>query len=295
MNRQRAGRGPFVYLLLLFSFAWAAQLVVLWKGGLAGPLFPKVAPLIMFLPGVLAVAVLLWTGEGLRSIPWRIRDPGSLLIAALLPAVSAVACVVIIGWLGLGSSPHIQFVDGHVMLEKGRWMLGRGAQSVPWFVLNLAVTAVVFALVNGAVAAGEEIGWRGYLQPRLLERFGLLRGVVLLGLIWAHWHTPVILAGYNYPETPVLGALFLFPLELIFASFLLAWLTIRSGSVWPAALAHGSYNAFHGYIVQGVEPSGTRLGIDLVVLGVALCVALPAYVLSRRALKSTGGQSLAAA
>ncbi|MCP4202539.1 MAG: CPBP family intramembrane metalloprotease [bacterium] len=277
-----ARAGILGYLALLLPVTYALQLLVLWRGGLDGPLVARFAPLIMFLPGVTALAMLLRTGEGLRSIPWRIGRPRYLIAAAFIPALSAMLCVAIISSLKLGSSPHLQLVDGLVVLEKGRWVLGQGGQSVPRFALNLAATAVVFAVVNGVFAAGEEIGWRGYLQPRLVERLGPLGGIVILGLIWAHWHTPMILAGYNYAETPVLGALVLFPLELILASFLLAWLTIQSRSVWPAALAHGSTNAFHGHIVQGMELSGPRLGADLVTLSVALAVAVPAYLTIRR-------------
>ncbi len=282
MTTNRRGTGVGSYLLLLFSLTYAVQLVVLWRGGLDSPLFARAAPLIMSLPGLLAVALLLWRGDGLRTIAWRIGRPGYLVAAAIVPAASAILCVAIITWLGLGSSPHLHLADGQVVLEKGRWILGQGRQSIPGFSVNLVTTAMVFALVNGVVAAGEEIGWRGYLQPILVARFGLLRGIILLGLIWAHWHTPMVLAGYNYPETPVLGAFVLFPLELILASALLAWLTIRSGSVWPAALAHGSYNAFHGYVVQGMEVTGPRLVTDLVALAVALAIAVPAYFLARR-------------
>lgn len=46
--------------------------------------------------------------------------------------------------------------------------------------------AVVFVLVTG-----EEIGWRGFILPRLLPRFGAWRASVIVGFVWVFWHLPL--------------------------------------------------------------------------------------------------------
>jgi uncharacterized protein len=48
----------------------------------------------------------------------------------------------------------------------------------------------VLVLVYGVIAISEEIGWRGYAQPRLAGRYGVLGGAVLLGLLLGLWHLP---------------------------------------------------------------------------------------------------------
>lgn len=89
---------------------------------------------------------------------------------------------------------------------------------------------------------GEELGWRAVLQPALEQRVGSWKATLAVGAIWAYWHLPVNLAGYNDAIHPGLTAWVLFPLSLIATSFGLAWVTARSQSVWPAALAHGAHN-----------------------------------------------------
>jgi uncharacterized protein len=56
----------------------------------------------------------------------------------------------------------------------------------------LAIFALRFAatLVSGF---GEEFGWRGYMLPRLAEKFGAKKGLLLHAFIWWFWHLPVII------------------------------------------------------------------------------------------------------
>ena len=47
---------------------------------------------------------------------------------------------------------------------------------------------------------GEEYGWRYYLQPVLQKKFGLRRGVLLLGVLWGLWHLPLDIFFYVTPD-----------------------------------------------------------------------------------------------
>ena len=105
-------------------------------------------------------------------------------------------------------------------------------------IVNIVVTAIAFSLMNGIPAAAEEFTWRGFLQGILIDKLGITKGVVALGLIWSFWHLPALLAGYNHPEHPILGSFFLQPIQEISISFFFAWLTLKSKSFIPAAIAH---------------------------------------------------------
>ena len=82
-----------------------------------------------------------------------------------------------------------------------------------------------------------------------MAQYGVVAGLVGLGLFWGIWHAPVIYAGYNFPGYPLLGSLVFMPLFTLGTSGVFAWLTLRSGSFWPAVLAHASFNSTAGPLI----------------------------------------------
>jgi uncharacterized protein len=90
---------------------------------------------------------------------------------------------------------------------------------------------------------GEEIGMRGYLQPRLMS-LGRTRALLLVGLVWATWHQVLIfLTPVDFPTGNLLLFLPLFYGTIVAASLLFGYLRIYTGSVWPASIAHSVHNA----------------------------------------------------
>ena len=73
---------------------------------------------------------------------------------------------------------------------------------------------MIAGMIVGAL--GEEIGWRGLMQPLLEKRYALLVASILVGLVWGLWHVG------HYKN----GALFMvgFLLVTISASIIVAWL-----------------------------------------------------------------------
>jgi hypothetical protein len=48
-----------------------------------------------------------------------------------------------------------------------------------------------YALLSIPFAFGEELGWRGYAQEKFVGQFGMFGGLLLLGVLWGFWHTPI--------------------------------------------------------------------------------------------------------
>ena len=124
------------------------------------------------------------------------------------------------------------------------------AQHADAFAAFFGIPATMIFIVIGTMAwaLGEELGWRGFLVPRLYERFGLIKSSLISGLIWAAWHYPILLGANYNAGTPPVYALACFTLMVIGMSFLMTWLRMASGSIWPCVLLHATHNT----LVQGV-------------------------------------------
>jgi len=100
----------------------------------------------------------------------------------------------------------------------------------PWIYVPAAILFFGF---------GEEVGWRGYLIPRLQERFTPRHAAFLFVPLWALWHLPLFLGGTNL-ATMGAGAIAGWIGSLLVGSVLLSWLyNVSRGSVLPVALFHG--------------------------------------------------------
>jgi membrane protease YdiL (CAAX protease family) len=143
------------------------------------------------------------------------------------------------------------------------WNLGLAHFAVPVFsrpvaglTINGTATArfvefLLIALTLGGFssclsAAGEEIGWRGYMLPRLVDA-RIPMPIFWSGLVWALWHTPLIVSGqYASGPHPLMSAA-VFVCTVVAMGFVFGWLRLSSGSIWPCIWAHGVWNA----VIQG--------------------------------------------
>jgi membrane protease YdiL (CAAX protease family) len=111
-------------------------------------------------------------------------------------------------------------------------------------ILNALINFLIgFGILVLTFALGEEIGMRGYLQPRLMS-FGRTRALLVVGLVWATWHMPLYyFVAKLFPVGNVLLFLPLFYGTIVAASFIFGYLRIYTGSTWPASIAHSVHNA----------------------------------------------------
>jgi uncharacterized protein len=234
-----------VFFVLAYVFSW-------WPWPLyAFGLSPS--PIIAFGPFLAAILVLaLTTGKGgvvtllRRMVRWRVR-PVWYAVALLLPvAISGGAALLNVVVLG-ASAPS--------PAELGAW-----SGLVPTFFLRL--------LVPGIGGAWEEPGWRGYALPKLQGGHSALLASLILGVVWAFWHLPLMVIGQIHLSDPV---------------FIVAWTVVltwvfnnTNGSVLIAMLMHNIHN-----VISGGYFSAMFSGADWVRQGwllVALWCAVAAIV-----------------
>ena len=148
-----------------------------------------------------------------------------------------------------------------------------------------AVTAAPF--INMVPAFGEELGWRGMLFPLLCKRMSQRAAVLVSGVIWGLWHAPIIAMGHNYgmgyPGFPIAGILMMV-LACIAMGSIMGYLRLRTGSVWPCALAHGAVNATAsigvlfctaGFTLLGPNMLGLLAGLPMIAVGIVCWLRMP--------------------
>jgi membrane protease YdiL (CAAX protease family) len=258
-------KGVVSYLLITFGMAWILWEIPLRLGvSTRSPLFQLAVLPGAFAPAVAAVIVRKWiTHEGFADagLHLNLQKWPYYLLAWLLPLLVTPVIVTLAIALGI-SQPDFSLQRALRTLAPDA---SPPASMPPAIWLVLPVQLMVTALVATPVLWGEEFGWRGYLQVRLVAHRPVLAAAAT-GLIWGVWHYPLTLRGYTYPDQPVLGLL-VFPVSTILLSIIFGWLRLRTGSVWAASLAHAATNAIGGSLTTLLFMGGLN-GIFVSYLGV---------------------------
>ena len=200
--------------------------------------FGLMIPVIMWCPALAALVSCRSLGRTFRSIAWRWPNNKYIVAAYIVPLTyTSIAYGAIWAWhLGGWNSEFVSEVVQNFGL--------RGLPVWGSFTLYIASMASGGLILNLSTALGEEIGWRGFLIPELAKQMSFTRLSLLSGIIWTAWHTPLLLfADYN-AGTNRWYALGCSTVTLVSLSFILAWLRLKSDSVWPAAVFHASHNLF---------------------------------------------------
>jgi uncharacterized protein len=209
-NRTTNAIRLFIALALGLSFLYWGLFFLRSKGWLPfDPASDLMGALRGYGPTVAALltAALIYGRQGLKELwrhvaKWRI-PPWLLALAILAPLLGSLILLFI---------THLAGVN-----------LALTSQSVP--VPKLVIIFLFFAVVDGPT--GEEIGWRGFLLPRLLEKYGAIYASALLGVVWFVWHVPLYVA----TDKVVLDLAFFcgYLLNNVAMSFLHTWFFLRSG------------------------------------------------------------------
>ena len=198
---------------------------VLVIGNLAGIFYHAVDGLggLVFIlsPLLVAFGLRIFGGDGWGDVgfaPRIAKHPLLYLVALLIfPAFFALT-------LGIGVA------IGSVHMQPG-W---------PALLTNVALAGAVPVLV---FAFSEEVAWRGYLEPRL-SALGVPapKRHLIVALVWGVWHTGYVLSQTDYTTLPLPLFFVLFFTAMVPMSFLFGIWRTRTGSFWPAFLAHGIAN-----------------------------------------------------
>ena len=235
------------FLSLTFVLSWGIcfALTARWSYGDPQVMFGLIA--VMFMPALCSLLTRLITREGFGHMELRMRFfRGGWIDYA-------------IAWLGIplliivGGAFYFLLFSGQFDPSMGlyRQMAGAAAegmtdgQLMADAFIGLGIGMVISPIANALPCLGEELGWRGYLLPKLCELIGEGPAVIATGLIWGVWHAPIIAMGHNYGKDyagyPVagIGAMVLF---CVLMGAVLGRLSLRAESCWPAVIGHAALN-----------------------------------------------------
>jgi membrane protease YdiL (CAAX protease family) len=227
-NRKQAIRNIIIFTLLVNGLAWLGPIL----GG--DPTTPGPGFLLWGIAPLVSALVMKFLFRDRVSLGFRpaLKGNGRWYALSVLAYPVTIAVVLALGLL-MGATTISTF-------------------TLPAFVttmLPLAVTYFIFAFT-------EEVGWRGYLAPRVYGLNDSLLGHVLVGVIWASWHFPYLRELWAHTSEGLVTLLPRLVLGAIVFAVVYGEIRIRTGSVWPAVLMHWMGNTFANTLLAGFAGEG---------------------------------------
>ncbi len=211
---------------------------------------------------ILLVNGLAWLGPWLGGSP---TEPGpGLFVWGSAPLVAAL----IMRWL---VRDRISFGMRPVLRANSRWYL----LSLLYYPVTIAITLMVGTALGVVVfhefspaallpvilptmviylvfGFFEEVGWRGYLTPRMQMLNDGLAGYLLIGIVWAAWHLPYMAELWGHSTESMVTFVPRFVLGSTISAVLYGEIRQRTGTFWPAVLMHWTGNTIANTLLTGI-------------------------------------------
>jgi membrane protease YdiL (CAAX protease family) len=218
-------RLALVFIVAVLGVGWSFEAFLIAGGGVRrfGPLWIGA---LMWTPGALSILIRVSSGSGFADAGLERAAIRYWLYALAIPFLLAASVA------ALSVATDIR----------------RFAPISPDELPRIAPAALVVLGLGVFGAFGEELGWRGFLLPKLVSG-RVRRPYLAVGLVWAAWHVPLIAFGGFYETEHNLLMAAVYSIGVVALSFFMSELRMRSGSVWVATIAHAAHNFFFQFAV----------------------------------------------
>ncbi len=161
--------------------------------------------------------------------------------------------------------------------------------SLPLILQDITLPLVLGVFFGLLSAAGEEIGWRGFMLPELLNKNWLNRTLISSSLFWCCWHLPLLIFGDYMAGTPLWYKIPAFILCIFPVGIMAGLLAIKARSMWPAAFLHAAHNnydqAVFGLLTHGDDSMYFVSETGILTIACAWILAAVMYLAMRKALE----------
>jgi membrane protease YdiL (CAAX protease family) len=284
-NIKQSKKRIVIFLALTVVISWAVFLLIPLSGMTYGNgMSVVILMLAMFMPALCSILTRLITKEGFKNMYLNPHFNGHIR-HYLLIYFGPTLLLFLSGAVYFLLFPAA-FDPEFTVFKQATAVAGTLSVSVVSLLLISAVQVIVIGpVINIIPTLGEELGWRGYLLPKLRTFLSDRGALALTGVIWGLWHAPIIWMGHNYgtdyPGYPWLGilAMVLFCLML---GIIEGYAAIKLQSVIPAAMIHSLVNAgaaFPIYLAKtgyntllGPAITGAAGAIPFIILAIILLI-----------------------
>ena len=277
-----------IFIVLTIVIAWMMFLSIPLFGLTYGSgLSMVIIMAAMFVPATSSLLTRLITKEGFGDMYLRPHFKGHVkdyLLVYFGPTIMLFLSGAVYFLIFPGSfDPEFSTLKG-LVASSGK----QGLTASTLLIVQILIFVVIGPIVNIIPTLGEELGWRGYLLPKLRIFLSDRVALIITGVIWGIWHLPVIVMGHNYGTVywgyPWLGILAMIVFCVALGS-IEGYMSIKLQSVIPAAMIHSTVNAGAAlpiYLIKGSY--NTLLGPAIT----GLIGGLPFIVLAAILLMKTG-------
>ena len=148
-----------------------------------------------------------------------------------------------------------------------------------WLVSALAIPLHFFEL-------GEEIGWRGFLLPKMLSFMSVKKAALLNGFLWGLAHAPLIYFGFNYGSgywgAPVTGIVLMI-VFCVCVGICMSYAMIKTNNCMYTAIIHGAINVAADMQIVSVAVNRPLIGpTPAGIIGMSVIVLISAFIFIRK-------------
>jgi len=254
------------FILLSFAASICVGFAAAMTGGSQSPMIVPLG-----LTAMLSPAFVAWVAAKIRRDPFGTFGVKSFPLVYLPVALLAVPVVqhavdIPVMFLSFGYLPWVPWLspDSTGLFHPPPEMHLGQAITAAGLTRGLVLKAVLGLLIVSLFGLGEEVGWRGYMQRRVVRQHGIAKGIAITAAIWAAWHLPYSISGLHHiAEVPFYALLVIMPVGHFGLGLFLGWLYQRTSSIWLAAIAHGAANNWGQFAFKFMEGDAANLSLAI--------------------------------
>ena len=193
---------------------------------------------LMWCPAIATIITLKIKGRSISSLNWNWGNWKYIRLSYFIPVLYGLITYILIWIFGLGDLANNEVISDWAK-ELGLVGIGN-LNTTSSIIIAVILLGTIEVIRASATTLGEEIGWRGFFIYELKKVLSFTGVSIFSGIIWASWHWPLIV----YYGKNIALELTTFFIVIISMSFIMAYYTFKSKSLWPAVIFHAVSNVY---------------------------------------------------